>query len=663
MRGGGHDDAHTLRWPFVPKWIHRLTLAQRVRLMFGVGAAVVIIVGLAASVIIRLTTDALSQAVVVVRADQQTVGAMKDALSTENAGVQGYLITGDATYLQKFTSGHDSFAAAAAQLAAGQSSGADRDAAASVSGLENQFRTLAQQEIDLSREGFPSTAAFHWQTEGQQAEEALRIRLDDIVAAKQQQLQRLLNGANRHELSTRFIFAPIVGLTAAIGILFAFLASRSITVRIERLDEALERIERGDFNVQLAEHGHDELGRLAHSIRNMARALETETRERDQLLAERVRANERISALYDVARTVNQSLDPDEVLRLALARLQAHTQMRACIALLRDEDTGRFNVVLVDGLNEETAAEISGLLQEEEAQEFVASVLQRDGLTRIDLEALPIETQPFRIAVAIPLRAKGNDLGVLILATPEASSVTEDEEQLIEGLSKQVGTALEHARLYSQSRRLAVTEERNRLARDLHDSVTQSLFSMSMMAQALPSLIERNAGRAAERAVRLSELARGALAEMRMLILELRPAALREMGLVDALERYVPGFSSREDMDASFCVEGLQRRLPHDQEDALFRVVQEALSNVARHAQAGRVTVVLQFEPQTASLIVTDDGVGLPEPLPSGGFGMISMRERVERLGGTLAIEPADEHGCRLIARVPVPTATTSISV
>jgi len=82
MRGGGHDDAHTLRWPFVPKWIHRLTLAQRVRLMFGVGAAVVIIVGLAASVIIRLTTDALSQAGVVVRAAQQTVGAMKAALST-----------------------------------------------------------------------------------------------------------------------------------------------------------------------------------------------------------------------------------------------------------------------------------------------------------------------------------------------------------------------------------------------------------------------------------------------------------------------------------------------------------------------------------------------------------------------------------------------------
>ncbi len=659
---GGHDDGHTVRWPFVPRWVHRLTLAQRVRLIFGVGAAVVIIVGLIASIVIRVTTDALSQAVAVVRVDQQTVGAMKDALSTENAGVQGFLITGDASYLDRFNGGHDTFVAAAAQLSGSNASSADRDAATKVSNLEAEFRRLAQQEIDLSRNGFPGAAALHWQTDGQQAEQALRSQLDAIVAAKQRQLQDLLNGANRHELGTRFIFAPIVGLTAAVGILFAFLASRSITVRIERLDEAIERIERGDFNVQLVEHRHDELGRLAHSIQNMARALEAETRERDQLLAERVRANERISALYDVARTVNQSLDPDEVLRLALTRLQAHTKMRACVALLRDDETGRFKIVLTEGLGEETAAELSGLMEEEEAQQFAAGVLQREGLTTIDLSALPIETQPFRLAIAVPLRAKGNDLGILILATAEVSAVSEDEEQLIEGLAKQVGTALEHARLYSQSRQLAVTEERQRLARDLHDSVTQSLFSMSMMAQALPNLIERNAGRAVERATRLSELARGALAEMRMLILELRPAALREMGLVDALERYVPGFSSREDMDATFCVEGLQRRLPHDQEDALFRVLQEALSNVARHSQAGHVSVVLQFEPQTASLIVTDDGVGLPDQLPGGGFGMISMRERVERLGGSLTVERVDDRGCRLIAQVPVPPATTSIS-
>lgn len=659
---GGHDDGHTVRWPFVPKWAHRLTLAQRVRLMFGVGAAVVIIVGLIASIVIRVTTDALSQAVAVVRADQQTVGAMKDALSTENAGVQGFLITGDASYLDKFSGGHNSFVAAVAQLSGEGASNGDRDASARVTSLESEFRRVAQQEIDLSRNGFPGAAALHWQTDGQQAEQALRSQLDAIVAAKQQQLQDLLNGAHQHELVTRFIFAPIVGLTAAIGILFAFLASRSITVRIERLDEAIERIERGDFNVRLVEHRHDELGRLAVSIQNMARALEVETRERDQLLAERVRANERISALYDVARTVNQSLDSDEVLRLALARLEAHTQMRACVALLRDEDTGRFKIVLTDGLGEETVAELSGLMEEEMAQHFATEVLQRDALTPIDLHELPIETQPFQLAVAVPLRAKGNDLGVLILATPEVSAVSDDEQQLIEALAKQVGTALEHARLYSQSRRLAVAEERQRLARDLHDSVTQSLFSMSMMAQALPSLIERNAGRAVERATRLSDLARGALAEMRMLILELRPAALREMGLVDALERYVPGFSSREDLDATFCVEGLQRRLPQEQEDALFRVLQEALSNVARHSQAGHVSVVLQFEPQTASLIVTDDGVGLPEQLPSGGFGMISMRERVERLGGSLLVEPADGHGCRLIAEVPVPPATTSIS-
>jgi signal transduction histidine kinase len=183
-----------------------------------------------------------------------------------------------------------------------------------------------------------------------------------------------------------------------------------------------------------------------------------------------------------------------------------------------------------------------------------------------------------------------------------------------------------------------------------------------MMAQALPSLIDRSPTRATERATRLSDLARGALAEMRMLILELRPASLSEMGLPAALERHVAGFASRECVDATFRVDGLQRRLPHDHEDALFRVAQEALNNVARHANASRVSVVLNFEPSDASIIIEDDGVGLPETIDGGGFGMISMRERAERLGGSFAVGPANGSGCRVVATVPAPAPTTSIT-
>jgi signal transduction histidine kinase len=654
------DSDHTLRYLPLPRFLHDLTIAQRVRFSFLVGAIVVVIISLVAAVLIRRVTDTLGGVVEQVRSQQVTVMTMKDAVSAENLGVQGYLITSDTTFLDRYYNGHDQFAAAAQKLA-NRGNAEDRRDADGITGLEDDFRRLAQQEIDLSQQGFPGSAQLVWQSEGQRSEQALRARLDDVVARSLQHLNTELSSARLREEQTRYIFAPVVALTAILALLTALVASRSITRRFERLERTVERIEQGDFRVEIRERRHDELGRLAGSIRDMARALETETRERDQLLDDRERANERISVLYDVAQTVNQSLDTNEVLRLALTRLLVHTRMRAGLALLCD-DTGRFRVALAEGMPEEAAAYVAGYFEEDDAQQFASAAMSRDGVTRMDLRSLSLDSGPCRTAVAVPLRAKGNESGVLILATTEETSLTDEEARLIESLAKQIGTALEHARLYAQSRRLAAAEERNRLARELHDSVTQSLFSMSMMSQALPSLIERNQAKAMDQSIRLSELARGALAEMRTLILELRPAALQEMGLAVALERHVAGFSSREALEISYRVDGLQRRLPSEREEALFRITQEALNNIARHAQAKTVSVVLEFEPHDAQVTVTDDGVGLPAKPDTAGFGMISMRERAERLGGTLEVSSEHGRGVRVTARVPAPEPTTSIA-
>jgi signal transduction histidine kinase len=657
-----HGNDQTLRWIPVPRYLHALTIAQRVRFGFLAGAVVVVIVSLAAALLIRLVTDTLENVVNQVRLEQSTVIAMKDAVSAENAGIQGYLITGDQAYLDAYNQAHNRFATGAALLGGTNASEADRADASEATALEAEFRRLAQQEIDLSAESFPNSAALLWQREGQQAEAQLSSRLDQIVARRVQNVNAELASAHRHEDQTRYVFIPIVVITALVGLLTAFVASRSITRRFAHLESTVEQIEQGDFQVEVPERRYDELGRLSRSIRDMAHALDIETREREQLLAERAQSNQELAALYDVARTVNQSLDTNEVLHLALSKLISHTQMRAGVALLKDEATGRFRVAAIEGLSEEGAADLTGFLEEDGPQEFAARAMASAEPTHIDLRNLSLDLRPFQSGIAMPLRAKGNNRGVLILATAAELRVSEAEARLVEGLSSQVATALEHAWLYSQSSHLAAIEERNRLARELHDSVSQSLFSMSMMSQALPSLITTKPERAVERATRLSDLARGALAEMRALILELRPDALREKGLVEALERYTAGFASRNDLQITFRVDGLQRRLPDDREDALFGIAREALNNVDRHAQACNVQVVLEFDPDSVALAVTDDGKGMAEPAPSGGFGFTSMRERAERLGGSVQVGPAPGHGVAVRARVPAPAPTTSIA-
>ncbi len=253
----------------------------------------------------------------------------------------------------------------------------------------------------------------------------------------------------------------------------------------------------------------------------------------------------------------------------------------------------------------------------------------------------------FRSMLFVTLRYRGEARGIFVLYHNEVRTYSETEIGLVRTFGEQAAIAIEHARLFEESRRLAVVDERNRLARELHDSVTQSLFSMSLIARALPDLLDRDTRRARERIDRLSELANGALAEMRSLIFELRPAALEQEGLAAAITKYAAAFESREGIKVQLNVVR-ERRLPLDQEEALFRIAQEALNNVAKHAQATAVAVELDFDDGCTTLRVRDNGVGFdPNAQPAGrrGFGMTSMRERATLAGATLRVESAPGAG------------------
>ena len=258
--------------------------------------------------------------------------------------------------------------------------------------------------------------------------------------------------------------------------------------------------------------------------------------------------------------------------------------------------------------------------------------------------------------VAVPIRTKSGVLGVLDIRDAPESGLDESDIFTLQTLADQVAVAIENARLFETGQQLAVPEERNRLARELHDSVTQELFSMTMIAGALPALMERKPELAKERVERLHELARGALAEMRALLFALRPAALAEEGLVSALSKHAAAIQSREGIAVHLDIEGAGR-LPQPCEEALYRVFQEALNNVVKHARAANVWVRLALGRGETSLSVRDDGVGLPaspEPNAPQTMGLASMRERVAALGGVFSIVSAPGAGTTVEVTVPI---------
>jgi PAS domain S-box-containing protein len=205
-----------------------------------------------------------------------------------------------------------------------------------------------------------------------------------------------------------------------------------------------------------------------------------------------------------------------------------------------------------------------------------------------------------------------------------------------------------------QAREQAVAAERSRLARELHDSVTQALYSVTLYAEATRlALSAKKTGVATENLRELHNMAREAMIDMRMLIFELHPPVLEEEGLVAALQARLAAVESRARLQTEIRVEG-ERRLPIGIEEELFRIALEALNNVIKHAHAQRVTVALRFDEDGSCLEIIDDGVGfdLAAVEKGGGRGLLGMEERVQRIDGVLSVESVPGQGTIVRVRV-----------
>ncbi len=249
----------------------------------------------------------------------------------------------------------------------------------------------------------------------------------------------------------------------------------------------------------------------------------------------------------------------------------------------------------------------------------------------------------------------------LLLPDPSGGLPTEELAQLdecVRHLVSRFGHLYAEAvqqRLEAQRRHTAVVEERQRLARELHDSVTQSLYSITLFAgAAAEQLADGTPARASHHLQLLQTTAQDALREMRLLIFELRPPVLEKEGLAGALRARLETVEARVGLHADLLVDG-NRRLPLGVEEELYRIAQEALNNVLKHAGARQVTVSLNMEGPTVRVEIRDDGAGFDPAAvyEKGGMGLPGMRERAQRLGAKLSIDSMPGSGTRLSVEMP----------
>ncbi|MCQ4046584.1 GAF domain-containing sensor histidine kinase [Streptantibioticus rubrisoli] len=329
------------------------------------------------------------------------------------------------------------------------------------------------------------------------------------------------------------------------------------------------------------------------------------------------------------------------------------------------DDRGGFAQFVVDGVSDEQWKRIGPLPRQ---HGILAAMLhdaapQRLHDVRTDprFEGWPSAHPELADFLGVPIVDGDEVLGALFLANEECcdphqgSAFTDDDEALLRTLAAHAAIALTNARLYERSRELTIAGERARIAHELHDAVSQKLFSLRLTAQAAATLVDRDPQRAKGELKEVARLAAEAADELRAVVVELRPAALEEDGLVAALRTHVQVLDRAHAARVAFTARSV-RALPSAQEEALLRVAQEALHNALRHAHAGTVDVLLEGRGRGAVLRVRDDGRGFePTAVRRAGrhLGLVSMRDRAAGAGGRLTVDSAPGKGTVIEMEVP----------
>lgn len=472
--------------------------------------------------------------------------------------------------------------------------------------------------------------------------------------------------------TTRFQLL-VTAIVCFVGVVAAYLLTSVMTKPILDLVRATAAIRRGDFRQRVAVWAEDEVGRLTTAFNAMTEALARSRDEMKEFDRQLLRRNEELSVLNAISLAVSQSLNLAEILDGALAKVLDAMKLDAAWVFLQDAREGHLVLATWNGLSqvfarEEAEKDLGRCICREVMDSGEARILD-DILTCPCLSRDVLEREGLRCHASIPLKAKDRVLGIMNVASRVDRSFSEDDLRLLTSVGHQIGTAVENTRLYEEvhdkevlRRHLldklmrAQEEERTRVARELHDEVGQSLTALIMALGSAEERIPPEADHEKRHLAEIQTLAARILEETRRLMMDLRPALLDDLGLIPAIRSYAETHLTRAGVEPHIEVSGVKKRLSPLVEIALFRVFQEAIMNIVKHAEAGRATIRLRFNESAIAATMEDDGKGFDPTKPRLGkraLGLLGMEERVALLGGALRIDSQPGRGTRIAVEIP----------
>jgi nitrate/nitrite-specific signal transduction histidine kinase len=457
----------------------------------------------------------------------------------------------------------------------------------------------------------------------------------------------------RPSLAYRQLLLVLLALGVVVPALVTAYGVRHITNPIQKLIHASEQVTAGKFKHRIEVKTGDEIETLADQFNLMSAELDDSYSLLEKKVAERTHE---LATLNAIAARVSSSLNLNEIMADALERIMELTGMEHGIAYRiaggegsaanteTEVEEAHLYVMAFRGLPptfadlgdrvplRRSAAGVAG--QRGEPMIWTLMELPTESAVKERLATLGVEQ-----VIAIPLMAKGRLVGSLNLSTNHSRIYPPEQIALLKTIGQQIGVAVENASLYEQAEQTAIAAERGRLARELHDAVTQTLFSANLIADVIPRIWKRDPEDGMKNLEELRQLTRGALAEMRTLLLEMRPESLQQADIKSLLTQLADAFIGRVRVPVSLDIQG--DCVPTQEVKLVFyRVAQEAMNNVAKHAGARQVDLNLNCQPGQLNMLIRDDGLGFdPSSITPEHLGIAIMRERANSIGANLKIE------------------------
>jgi two-component system NarL family sensor kinase len=376
------------------------------------------------------------------------------------------------------------------------------------------------------------------------------------------------------------------------------------------------------------------------------------------------RRNHELSVLNAIARELNRSVDLSEALEFTLSQVAELLGLRTGWIWLMNESSSTPYLAASQNLppalaNDPRRMDGAGYCYclDTYKKGDLSGAANVNVLTCSRLKGLVDGTGGLRYHASIPLYAGDEKLGVMNVASPDWRSLSSEDLQLLYTIGDLLSIAVERARLFARSTQLGAVEERNRLAREIHDTIAQGLTATTLQLESADALLATGSSteRAREPLRRALSLTQSNLEEARRSVLDLRAAPLEGRSLSEGLQALVNGWETETGVPVRFQAVNGSRPLPPRVEVALYRICQEALTNVARHAEARRVTVRLVATPEQVQLTIEDDGLGLDaSDTAEDRYGLVGMNERARMLGGALDLSTSPGAGTRVRVTIPL---------